>query len=74
MCEGARKRCACCGWPLRCPDSPYRRFPPHALQLYLRNKFGALQGAAAGGAGDSASTAVIDVQAEEKKPSGECTH
>ncbi|KAI7837770.1 hypothetical protein COHA_008401 [Chlorella ohadii] len=43
-----------------------------AQQLYLRNKFGALQGAAAGGAGGSAATAVIDVQAEaeEKKPSG----
>ncbi|PRW39360.1 ALBINO3 chloroplastic isoform B [Chlorella sorokiniana] len=41
-----------------------------AQQLYLRNKFGVLQGAAAGGAGGSASTAVIDVQPEEKKPSG----
>jgi len=45
---------------------------PFPTQLYLRNKFGALQGAAAGGAGGSAATAVIDVQAEaeEKKPSG----
>lgn len=42
-----------------------------SLQLYLRNKFGAMQAAAAGGAGGSASTAVIDVQPEEKKPSGE---
>lgn len=74
VCEAACIRCACCHSPaLSWPDFPYHRFPPHTLQLYLRNKFGALQGAAAGGAGASASTAVIDVQAEEKKPSGECS-
>lgn len=51
--------------------SPFLSCAPAPPQMYLRNKFGAATAAAgAGGGAVNASTAVIDVEPEEKKPSG----